>query len=146
MGHYSRSGQQAAEHMVDALEVRVFFQETLRLERIGDFGNQAAAHATHISQCREHPDRRDSKGDNTQQFNCVTGTAPREKVLGRRLLGGKHAFGAANPFDYEAQRHLDEVLVQLRAAHALRKHDLADFTEQAGAEGKRRPDDALRNR
>src|SRR5580704_976402 len=76
----------------------------------------------------------------------MTHAAPDKKVLSLRCLGAVDAFGAPDLLDHIAQCRVHQALVQLAAAHGPRQRDLADFTQQAGAEAKRRADHAFRKR
>ncbi len=63
--------------------------------------------------------------------NSTALPAPRlMKIVGLRLIGRIDTLGAPHLLDHEAQRGIDEALVELRLAHASRQHDFANFAKQ----------------
>ena len=61
------------------------------------------------------------------------------------VLSALYPFDAADLFDQEPQRGIDEVLVQLRMADAIREGDFSNFSRHAGPEAECRSQDALGN-
>ena len=116
------------------------------LERVGDLGDQLPPHAADVRQRREHPDRRGAEGDDAERFDRIAGGAAGEEILRQPAVRLVHALDAADLFDQELERRVDEVLIQTAAADRRRHGDLADLARHAGPEPKHGADEALRQR
>src|SRR5207302_4161082 len=128
------------------LELRFLLQEALFLQCLGDLWDQSPPEAAQIGKCREYPYWRDAKRRDAEELYGMAHAAPRKKGLRLRYFGGVDTLGAADLLDHVAQRRVHEAPVQLAAAHGPWQHDLADFTQQSGAEAQRRADHAFRKR
>ena len=156
-GQPGRRPFQAVQHLIDAREFCVLFEQTLRFECIGDFRNQVPAHAAHIRKRREHPDRRRAKGHDAQHFDRVARGAPGEKIVGQRSFGAVNAFDSADLLDEEPERRIHEVRdtagcggclpegrpLPLHASHRRRTRSGSDDSlgegDQIGFDGHHRP-------
>ena len=103
-----------------------------------------ATHAAEVGQSREDPHRRRTKRDDAKHFDRVTGSPPGEEIRPGAVLGFVNTFNASDLLDQEPERGVDEVLIQLAAADAVRKGDLSHFARHAGAEPQRGSDESLR--
>src|SRR5882762_468406 len=131
---------------MDVLELSLLLQKARFLQCVGDLRDQSPPEAAEIGKRREYPYWRDAKRRDAEQLYGMTHAAPRKKVLRLRHFGGIDALGAADLLDHVAQRGVHEVLVKLAAAHGPWQRELADFTQQSGAEAQCRADHAFRKR
>jgi hypothetical protein len=145
-GKPRRGAFEPVEHLVDARKRRLTIEESLRLQRIGDFRDQLTAHSADVGQRREDPHRRGAEGHDSKRLDGVAGCPPLQKVGRQCRVGRVHAIDLAHLFDQETQRRVDQILVQLRLLHAVGQHDLPDFPRDAGAEPEDRPHEPLRQR
>ena len=137
---------EAVQQLIDAGELGILVEQALLLEGVGHFRNHVAADAAQIGQRREDPDRRRTKRDDAEHFDRVAGSPPGQEVVGQRPLVGIDTFDAADLLDHEAERRVDEVLIQLAAADAGREGHLSHFARHAGAEPQGGSDDTLGER
>ena len=82
-GQARRGPLEAVQHLLDAREVRVLLEQALRLERVGDLGDQVPPHAADVRERREHPDRRGAEGDDAERFDGVAGGTADQEVVGQ---------------------------------------------------------------
>ena len=105
-----------------------------------------APQAAHVGQGGEHPYRRGAKRDDAQGFDGVAHGAAREEIVGQFLAGAVNAFDLADLLDEEAQRRVDQVLVQARLAHRSGQRDISDFASHTGAKTHDRSHQSFRQR
>jgi hypothetical protein len=114
--------------------LRVLLEQSLRLQRVGNLGDQLPAHPADVGERGQYPDRRGAKRDHAERFDDVAGCAPREEVGGERLLGRIRTFHAPHLLDQEPQRRVHEILIEPRASHRVGERDLAHLACDTGAQ------------
>src|SRR5215831_7877215 len=105
-----------------------------------------APETAEIGERCEHPYRRYSKRDDTEQLYGMTGSASRKEMAWLRLLDGIDALRSTDFFDHVAQRRIHKALVQRASAHAGRERHFADFAQKTRTEGESSADHAFGKR
>ena len=118
-GQSRRRPFETVEHLIDARKLRVWIEQSLRLERRGNLRYQMTPGAADVRECRKHPHRRGTKCDEADRLDDIACRSPDQEVVAQLLIGPVHALDVANLFNQSPQRCIDDVRVQLAPTYAL---------------------------